>query len=208
MKLFLYPDSGAHTAHNVFLMFLHTFVYIYLLFWHILTFLLTFMAAPPWLNCSVCSYGPQVNPLLVPCRHMASLSNVQESVWQQDNGLWSDSRPVPISLCLSLTTSVEMKSGNLFLMLWWMALPLSSISLILVVSLSHDWSKRPEDWEESIFVRHKECGYRLRDNIHFHMYISTSPCGDGRLNSPYEITSDRKTSSFLFLPFRGGQCWK
>ncbi|CAF95682.1 unnamed protein product, partial [Tetraodon nigroviridis] len=51
-------------------------------------------------------------------------------------------------------------------------------------------SKRPEDWEESIFVRHKERGYRLRDNIHFHMYISTSPCGDGRLNSPYEITSD------------------
>uniref|UniRef100_A0A8C3ATP8 Adenosine deaminase RNA specific B2 (inactive) n=1 Tax=Cyclopterus lumpus TaxID=8103 RepID=A0A8C3ATP8_CYCLU len=44
-------------------------------------------------------------------------------------------------------------------------------------------SKRPEDWEESIFVRHKECGYRLRDNVHFHMYISTSPCGDGRLNS-------------------------
>lgn len=56
-------------------------------------------------------------------------------------------------------------------------------------------SKRPEDWEESIFVRHKECSYRLRDNIHFHMYISTSPCGDGRLNSPYEITTDRKTSS-------------
>uniref|UniRef100_A0A8D0AP14 Adenosine deaminase RNA specific B2 (inactive) n=1 Tax=Sander lucioperca TaxID=283035 RepID=A0A8D0AP14_SANLU len=51
-------------------------------------------------------------------------------------------------------------------------------------------SKRPEDWEESIFVRHKECGYTLRDNVHFHMYISTSPCGDGRLNSPYEITTD------------------
>uniref|UniRef100_A0A7N9ARQ9 Adenosine deaminase RNA specific B2 (inactive) n=1 Tax=Mastacembelus armatus TaxID=205130 RepID=A0A7N9ARQ9_9TELE len=54
-------------------------------------------------------------------------------------------------------------------------------------------SKRPEDWEDSIFVQHKECGYRLRENIHFHMYISTSPCGDGRLNSPYEITTDRKT---------------
>uniref|UniRef100_A0A7N8X276 Adenosine deaminase RNA specific B2 (inactive) n=1 Tax=Mastacembelus armatus TaxID=205130 RepID=A0A7N8X276_9TELE len=52
---------------------------------------------------------------------------------------------------------------------------------------------RPEDWEDSIFVQHKECGYRLRENIHFHMYISTSPCGDGRLNSPYEITTDRKT---------------
>ncbi|CAJ1081784.1 double-stranded RNA-specific editase B2 [Xyrichtys novacula] len=58
-------------------------------------------------------------------------------------------------------------------------------------------SKRPEDWEESIFVRHKECGFRLRDNIHFHMYISISPCGDGRLNSPYEITSDLHSSRHL-----------
>uniref|UniRef100_A0A668AMK5 Adenosine deaminase RNA specific B2 (inactive) n=1 Tax=Myripristis murdjan TaxID=586833 RepID=A0A668AMK5_9TELE len=58
---------------------------------------------------------------------------------------------------------------------------------------------RPEDWEESIFVRHKECSYRLRDNVHFHMYISTSPCGDGRLNSPYEITNDRKTQRVLYL---------
>uniref|UniRef100_A0A672IRG8 Double-stranded RNA-specific editase B2-like n=1 Tax=Salarias fasciatus TaxID=181472 RepID=A0A672IRG8_SALFA len=52
---------------------------------------------------------------------------------------------------------------------------------------------RPEDWEESIFVRHKEFSYRLRDNVHFHMYVSTSPCGDGRLNSPYEISTDCKT---------------
>ncbi|KAM6953799.1 LOW QUALITY PROTEIN: double-stranded RNA-specific editase B2 [Aplochiton taeniatus] len=51
-------------------------------------------------------------------------------------------------------------------------------------------SKRRLDWEESIFLRHREGGYRLRDNVHFHMYISTSPCGDGRLNSPYEITTD------------------
>ena len=50
-------------------------------------------------------------------------------------------------------------------------------------------------------MRHKECGYRLRDNIHFHMYISTSPCGDGRLNSPYEITSDRKTPGLYWIWF-------
>uniref|UniRef100_H3CTJ6 Adenosine deaminase RNA specific B2 (inactive) n=1 Tax=Tetraodon nigroviridis TaxID=99883 RepID=H3CTJ6_TETNG len=61
---------------------------------------------------------------------------------------------------------------------------------------------RPEDWEESIFVRHKERGYRLRDNIHFHMYISTSPCGDGRLNSPYEITSDIHSSRHLMRKHR------
>lgn len=63
----------------------------------------------------------------------------------------------------------------------------------LTFSLFYNKSKRPEDCEESIFVRHKDCGYRLRDNVHFHMYISTSPCGDGRLNSPYEINADCKT---------------
>uniref|UniRef100_A0A8C6TJ07 Adenosine deaminase RNA specific B2 (inactive) n=1 Tax=Neogobius melanostomus TaxID=47308 RepID=A0A8C6TJ07_9GOBI len=56
-------------------------------------------------------------------------------------------------------------------------------------------SKRMEDWEESIFVRHKESSFRLKDNVHFHMYISTSPCGDGRINSPYEISNDSSPAS-------------
>ncbi|KAK2886214.1 double-stranded RNA-specific editase B2 [Channa argus] len=63
-------------------------------------------------------------------------------------------------------------------------------------------SKRPDDWEESIFVQHKECSYRLRENVHFHMYISTSPCGDGRLNSPYEITTDLHSSRHLMRKHR------
>ncbi|XP_075899264.1 double-stranded RNA-specific editase B2 isoform X2 [Nelusetta ayraudi] len=63
-------------------------------------------------------------------------------------------------------------------------------------------SKRPEDWEESIFTRHAERGYRLKDNVHFHMYISTSPCGDGRLNSPYEITSDLHSGRRLMRKHR------
>lgn len=64
-----------------------------------------------------------------------------------------------------------------------------------------DHSKRREDWERSIFVRLKEGGYRLRENILFHLYVSTSPCGDARLNSPYEITTDckEKISPLLFL---------
>lgn len=69
--------------------------------------------------------------------------------------------------------------------------------------LSYCHSKRPEDWEESIFMHHKECGYRLRDNVYFHMYISTSPCGDGRLNSPYEITTECKKAGLsvsVFIP--------
>ncbi|CAB1326091.1 unnamed protein product, partial [Coregonus sp. 'balchen'] len=44
----------------------------------------------------------------------------------------------------------------------------------------------PDSLEKSIFVRDKESGYRLRDGILFHMYVSSSPCGDARLNCPYE----------------------
>ncbi|XP_063062131.1 double-stranded RNA-specific editase B2 [Engraulis encrasicolus] len=50
-------------------------------------------------------------------------------------------------------------------------------------------SHRKEDWESSIFVRHKQAGFRLRADVFFHMYISTSPCGDARINSPYESSS-------------------
>ncbi|XP_051910686.1 double-stranded RNA-specific editase B2 isoform X2 [Hippocampus zosterae] len=64
------------------------------------------------------------------------------------------------------------------------------------------FSKRPDEWEQSIFVRHKERSYRLRDSVHFHMYISTSPCGDGRLNSPYEITTDLPSSRHLMRKHR------
>uniref|UniRef100_A0AAY5EXJ9 Adenosine deaminase RNA specific B2 (inactive) n=1 Tax=Electrophorus electricus TaxID=8005 RepID=A0AAY5EXJ9_ELEEL len=53
-------------------------------------------------------------------------------------------------------------------------------------------SKREDDRDQSIFVRHKDSCFRLRENVLFHMYISTSPCGDARLNSPYEFTSGRR----------------
>ncbi|XP_043081725.1 double-stranded RNA-specific editase B2 [Puntigrus tetrazona] len=62
-------------------------------------------------------------------------------------------------------------------------------------------SKRKEDWEQSIFVRHKDSCLRLRENVLFHMYISTSPCGDGRVNSPYEITSDLHSNRHLVKKF-------
>ncbi|XP_037644487.1 double-stranded RNA-specific editase B2-like [Sebastes umbrosus] len=57
---------------------------------------------------------------------------------------------------------------------------------------------KPADCEEqSIFVPNKDGGggvdgsggLRLRDGVLFHMYVSSSPCGDARLNCPYETTA-------------------
>uniref|UniRef100_A0A8D0A0N0 Adenosine deaminase RNA specific B2 (inactive) n=1 Tax=Sander lucioperca TaxID=283035 RepID=A0A8D0A0N0_SANLU len=49
--------------------------------------------------------------------------------------------------------------------------------------------------EQSIFVPNKGGGgFRLQDGVLFHMYVSSSPCGDARLNCPYETTSDLFTS--------------
>lgn len=62
-----------------------------------------------WLRCKAC-IGHRLNSLsLFPLRHLDSLSNVQESVWQQENGLWSERGPVSISLRLCLTPSSERK---------------------------------------------------------------------------------------------------
>ncbi|XP_042541835.1 double-stranded RNA-specific editase B2 [Dipodomys spectabilis] len=73
----------------------------------------------------------------------------------------------------------------------------------LYAQLELHLSKRREDSERSIFVRLKEGGYRLRENILFHLYVSTSPCGDARLNSPYEITTDLNSAKHIVRKFRG-----
>jgi double stranded RNA-specific editase B len=37
-------------------------------------------------------------------------------------------------------------------------------------------------------------GFRLKDNVQFHLYISTSPCGDARIFSPHEAAFEGETS--------------
>ncbi|XP_047598595.1 double-stranded RNA-specific editase B2 [Lutra lutra] len=73
----------------------------------------------------------------------------------------------------------------------------------LYAQLELHLSKRREDSEHSIFERSKGGGYRLRDNVLFHLYVSTSPCGDARLHSPYEITTDLNSSKHVVRKLRG-----
>ncbi|XP_062413811.1 double-stranded RNA-specific editase B2-like [Pungitius pungitius] len=44
--------------------------------------------------------------------------------------------------------------------------------------------------EESIFVPNEGGGFRLRDGVLFHMYASSSPCGDARLHCPHEAARE------------------
>ncbi|XP_053186802.1 double-stranded RNA-specific editase B2-like [Scomber japonicus] len=69
---------------------------------------------------------------------------------------------------------------------------------------------KPADVEEqSIFVPNKSCGgFRLRDGVLFHMYVSSSPCGDARLNCPYETAStyhSRRFRCHLRMKVDGGE---
>ncbi|XP_021935025.1 double-stranded RNA-specific editase 1-like [Zootermopsis nevadensis] len=50
-----------------------------------------------------------------------------------------------------------------------------------------------DDSEDSIFVpRPTGNGYQLKDNVKFHLYISTAPCGDAGISSPHEAVSQDK----------------
>ncbi|XP_050296236.1 double-stranded RNA-specific editase Adar isoform X2 [Anthonomus grandis grandis] len=47
-----------------------------------------------------------------------------------------------------------------------------------------------ETCEASIFIQKDDKkGYRLKDDIEFHLYINTAPCGDARIFSPHEDSS-------------------
>ncbi|XP_054623162.1 double-stranded RNA-specific editase B2-like isoform X2 [Dunckerocampus dactyliophorus] len=62
--------------------------------------------------------------------------------------------------------------------------------------------------EESIFVPTTgHSVFRLRDGIRFHMYVTSSPCGDARLNCPYETNAlhSRKLRCRLRKKVIGGE---
>lgn len=61
-----------------------------------------------------------------------------------------------------------------------------SLLRYLYMQLEHFLSNNKEEHEKSIFTRCEKHGYRLKDNVQFHLYISTSPCGDARIFSPHE----------------------
>ncbi|XP_062260715.1 double-stranded RNA-specific editase B2-like [Platichthys flesus] len=67
----------------------------------------------------------------------------------------------------------------------------------------------PADGEEqSIFVPNEGGGLRLQDGVFFHMYVSSSPCGDARLNCPYETSAaypGRRCRSHLRAKVNGGE---
>lgn len=70
-------------------------------------------------------------------------------------------------------------------------------------------SNHEEDKHKSIFTsRDDQQGFQLKDNVQFHLYISTSPCGDARIFSPHEagvegegqMRSRSTTALTLFSP--------
>lgn len=53
--------------------------------------------------------------------------------------------------------------------------------------------------EDSVFTPRPGGGYRLRDGVLFHMYVSSSPCGDARLNCPYESKAACEMGTLVVL---------
>ncbi|XP_075911150.1 double-stranded RNA-specific editase 1 isoform X2 [Petromyzon marinus] len=59
----------------------------------------------------------------------------------------------------------------------------------LYTQLELHFSKE-EEKQTSIFVALEQGGFKLKEDIQFHLYISTSPCGDARIFSPHEASMD------------------
>ncbi|XP_047210712.1 double-stranded RNA-specific editase 1-like [Girardinichthys multiradiatus] len=62
-----------------------------------------------------------------------------------------------------------------------------SLVRFLYSQLEHFLSSNEEEHHKSIFTSYdNKQGFRLKENVQFHLYISTSPCGDARIFSPHE----------------------
>ncbi|XP_049425885.1 double-stranded RNA-specific editase 1-like isoform X1 [Epinephelus fuscoguttatus] len=62
-----------------------------------------------------------------------------------------------------------------------------SLIRYLYCQLEYFLSNHEEEQQKSIFTRcDNRLGFRLKENVQFHLYISTSPCGDARIFSPHE----------------------
>ncbi|XP_032362393.1 double-stranded RNA-specific editase 1 isoform X2 [Etheostoma spectabile] len=66
-----------------------------------------------------------------------------------------------------------------------------SLVRFLYSQLEHFLSDQEEEQQKSIFSQCKHGrGFRLKQNVQFHLYISTSPCGDARIFSPHEAAME------------------
>uniref|UniRef100_A0A669EDJ6 Adenosine deaminase RNA specific B1a n=1 Tax=Oreochromis niloticus TaxID=8128 RepID=A0A669EDJ6_ORENI len=62
-----------------------------------------------------------------------------------------------------------------------------SLIRFLYSQLEYFLSNCEEEHQKSIFMRcDNSQGFRVKENVQFHLYISTSPCGDARIFSPHE----------------------
>ncbi|XP_078085092.1 double-stranded RNA-specific editase 1-like isoform X1 [Mustelus asterias] len=61
-----------------------------------------------------------------------------------------------------------------------------SLIRFLYSQMEYHLSNKTEDHHKSIFVKCEGGGFKLKENVQFHLYISTSPCGDARIFSPHE----------------------
>ncbi|XP_034533614.1 double-stranded RNA-specific editase 1-like [Notolabrus celidotus] len=62
-----------------------------------------------------------------------------------------------------------------------------SLIRFLYTQLEHFLSNNEEEQQKSIFTRcNNRQGFQLKEHVQFHLYISTSPCGDARIFSPHE----------------------
>ncbi|XP_039979084.1 double-stranded RNA-specific editase 1-like isoform X1 [Xiphias gladius] len=62
-----------------------------------------------------------------------------------------------------------------------------SLIRYLYSQMEHFLSNIEEEHQKSILTRcDNRQGFRVKENVQFHLYISTSPCGDARIFSPHE----------------------